>query len=306
LEQATSLDLNVGGSELNVAVTAQRLGLETAYVTHLPRNALGQIVANKAREHGVDTSHIVWTNEDRIGIYFVEFGASPRANSVIYDRRHSAFAQIRPGKVDWDLVFKGASVFHTSGITPALSAAAAEVTLEAVRKARLNGLKVSIDLNYRARLWSQEKAQAIMTKLVENADLLITTEEDTQRVFGIQEKSYEDVAATLAEQFKLEAVAITLRETPSVWLNSWTAVVYSDGEIHRAPLHDIEVVDRVGGGDSFAGGFLYGYMNGGPVQGVRYGVAISALKQTNPGDLCWATREEAERILGGGNLRIIR
>ena len=306
LEQAEQLDVHVGGSELNVAVAAQRLGLQTTYVTRLTRNPLGRMIENKAREHGVDTSCIVWTDDDRIGTYFVEFGASPRPNAVIYDRKDSAIARIRPGEVDWKKVFQEAKIFHTSGITPALSLTAAKATVEAVDTAKKMGLKVSIDLNCRARLWSQERAREVMTKLVEQADILITTEEDTKRVFGIERESYEEVAKTLAERFSLEAVAITLRETPSVWKNRWSAIVYADGEVHRGPEFEIEIVDRVGAGDSFAGGFLFGYLKDGPTAGVRYGVAISALKQTNPGDLVWATRDEVERILDGGSLRIAR
>jgi len=306
LEQTSLLDVNVGGSELNVAIAAQRLGLGVAYVTRLTNNPLGRMIANKAREHGVDTSYIVWTDDDRVGTYFVEFGASPRPNSVVYDRRDSAIARIRPGEVDWDAIFKGVKMFHTSGITPALSPTAAEATKEAVRVARKAGIKVSIDLNYRALLWSQEKAREVMSELVDAADILITTEEDTERVFGIKKDNYEEVAKALAEQFHLGAVAITLRETPSVWRNTWTAIAYANGKIHRGPKFDIEVVDRVGSGDSFTGGFLFGYLHDGPAAAVRYGVAISALKQTNPGDLCWATREETERLLEGGGLRIVR
>ncbi len=306
VEQATTFDVNVGGSELNTAVAAQRLGLETSYVTRLTTNPLGQMVENKAREHGVDTTHILWTDENRMGLYFVEFGASPRANSVLYDRRDSAIARIHPGEIDWNNILQGGKIFHTSGITPALSPNAAEVTTEAVKIAKKVGLKVSIDLNYRARLWSQQEARAVMTRLVEQADILITTEEDTERVFGITAPSYEEVAQTLAKRFQLEVVAITLRETPSVWRNKWTGIAYAKEEIYRAPTFDIEIVDRVGAGDSFSGGFLFGYLEDGPLSGVRYGVAISALKQTNPGDLSWATRDEVECILDGGNLRIVR
>ena len=306
LEQATRLDVNVGGSELNVAVAAQRLGLKTAYVTRLTRNPLGRMIANKAREHGVDVSHIVWTEGDRVGVYFVEFGASPRPNAVLYDRRDSAMARIKPGEVDWEAVFREARHFHTSGITPALSPTAAAATQEAVRKAKEAGLTVSLDLNYRARLWSREEARKVMEPLTEQADILITTEEDTERVFGIKAGSYEEVAELLAERFNLKAVAITLRETPSVWRNTWSAIVLAEGELYRGPKYEIEIVDRVGAGDSFAGGFLYGWLTDGPQAGVNWGVAISALAQTNPGDLCWATKEEAERLLKGGGLRIVR
>jgi len=306
LEQTGALDVNVGGAELNTAVAARRLGLSAAYVTRLTDNPLGRMIQNKAREQGVDTSYIVWTVEDRVGLYFTEFGASPRPNSVLYDRGDSAIARLRPGEIDWPTAFRGARWFHTTGITPALSPSAAEATKEAVRAAKAAGLRVSIDLNYRARLWTQAEARAVLTALMKDTDVLITTEEDTERVFGITGKDYEEVAKALADRFDFEAVAITLRETPSVWRNTWTAIVYAGGEIHRAPVFDVELVDRVGAGDSFSGGFVCGYLEHGPEMGVRYGVGVSALKQTNPGDLCWATRDEVERALKGGSLRIVR
>jgi 2-dehydro-3-deoxygluconokinase len=308
LEQATSLRIHVGGSELNVAVAATRLGLPARFVTKLTENPLGRMVEDKAREHGVDTSCIVWTDEDRVGTYYLEFGASPRANSVVYDRRHSAVAGLRPGEVDWEAAFAGVRAFHVSGITPALSPTAADSTLEAVRVAREAGVLVCVDLNYRARLWSQDRACEVMTDIARQTDILFATEEDTLRVFGIEEKSYEDVAWRLADTFGLRIVAITLRENPSVWRNRWTAIACETetGTVHTAPTYDIEVVDRVGAGDSFVGGFLYGYLTEGPSKGVRYGVALSAIKQTLPGDLCWATRDEVERVLDGGGLRIVR
>jgi 2-dehydro-3-deoxygluconokinase len=308
LEQATAFDVNVGGSELNTAVAAARLGLSSRFVTRLTRNPLGRMIANKAREQGVDTSHIVWSNSDRIGVYFVEFGASPRPNSVLYDRGDSAIARISPDDVDWDEALHGASIFHTSGITPALSDSAAATTIKAVRAAQSFDVKVSVDLNYRARLWSKEKARDVMMDIMSATDILITTEEDIERVFGIAGDSYEAVAKKLAEMFDLEVVAITLRENPSVWRNTWSAIAYEAATktIHRAPVFDIEVVDRVGAGDSFTGGFFYGYLTDGVQKGVHYGVGMSALKQTHPGDLNWATLDEVERVLGGHGLRIVR
>jgi 2-dehydro-3-deoxygluconokinase len=308
LEQATSLRIHVGGSELNVAVAATRLGLASRFITRLTDNPLGHMVENKAREQGVDTSYTVWTNEDRVGTYYLEFGASPRANSVVYDRKHSAVAGLRPGEIDWKAALSGARAFHVSGITPALSATAAEATLESVDAARQAGLLVSVDLNYRVRLWSREDARRVMTKIVGAADVLITTEEDTERVFGIRRDSYEDVARSLADEFDLRIVAITLRENLSVWRNTWTAMAYEadTGEITRGPVFDIEVVDRVGAGDAFAGGFLYGYLTQGVSDGIRYGVGVSAIKQTHPGDMVFATRSEVERVLGGAGLRIDR
>jgi len=307
LEQATSLRVDVGGAELNVAVAAQRLGLSASYVTRLVANALGRMVTSRAGEHGVDTSHVVWTKDDRVGLYFTEFGAAPRPNSVLYDRTGSAMARIRRGEIDWGSIFRGVRIFHTSGITPALSPSAADATREAIQRAKKAHVKVSIDLNYRARLWSQEQARRVMTELTEAADILITTEEDTKRVFGIEGADYEEVARSLAARFRLEAVAITLRETPSVWRNTWTAIVLdAAGVVHRAPVYDLELVDRVGGGDAFAGGFLYGYLTGDAKRAVDYGVAVSALKQTTPGDFSWVTRDDAETLLTSPDLRIVR
>jgi len=306
LEQTTILEVNVGGSELNVAVTAERLGLDAAYVTRLTRNPLGRMIVNKAREHGVDTSHIIWTDHDRVGVYYVEFGASPRPNKVVYDRVGSAIASIRPGEIDWSKALKSAEIFHTSGITPALSPSAAEATKEAIRAAKQAGLIVSVDLNYRKLLWTPEEARKVMAGIVADADVLITTEEDTERVFGIKEESFETVAEKLANSFELSAVAITLRKTPSVLRNEWTAIAYASGEIYRAPRFEIEIVDRVGSGDCFAGGFLTGYLSDGPQLGVEYGAAASALKQTSGGDLCWVTLAEVQALLAGGSLRIQR
>ncbi len=194
LEQATTLDMTAGGAELNVAVALARLGHSAAWVSRLPDNALGRLCRNQARELGVDTSHILWSKEDRMGLYFVEFGAAPRASSVLYDRAASAISRIQPGQVDWAQVLTGARWFHTSGITPALSDTAALVTADAVRTASATGCTVSYDLNYRARLWSQERAGEVQVPLMEHVDVLFTTEEDTKRVFGITADSYQQVA----------------------------------------------------------------------------------------------------------------
>ncbi|MCX7750371.1 MAG: sugar kinase [Candidatus Bipolaricaulota bacterium] len=306
LEQASSLDLHVGGAELNAAVTAHRLGLSARYITRLPRNPLGHLIAHRVQGQGVDTAHIVWTDTGRVGLYFVEFGASPRASSVVYDRRGSAMAEIRPGEVDWESAMRGARAFHTTGITPALSPSAASATAEAVQTAKALGLVVSIDLNYRARLWSPEEARRVMAPLVAQADLLLTTEEDAERVFGIRDPDLGRVAERLAKEFGSKVVAVTIRETPSVWRNTWSALAYTQGEVVRGPVFDLEIVDRVGAGDAFAGGFLYGFLQGTVGDGLRYGLAASALKHTIPGDLLWATKDEVEQVLRGGGLRIVR
>lgn len=307
LEQTTTLEVNVGGSELNVAVGVSRLGLKAAWVSRLPDNPLGRMVGNKARELGVDTSHIIWVDGERLGLYFVEYGASPRASSVLYDRANSAISRVKPGEVPWSQILKGVRLFHISGITPALSDSAAEATAEALDAAKVTGCLVSYDLNYRAKLWSQEKAREVQTPfMMKYVDILLTTEEDTERVFGISGKDYNEVATKLVDEFGFQVVSITVRGTPSVWRNTWTSITYSEGTFYDDHTYDIEVVDRVGGGDAYSAGFLYGYLTGDVEKAVRHGNAFSALKQTIWGDFNWATLEEVERQLKGAGLRITR
>lgn len=306
LEQATSLDVRVGGAELNVAVAAARLGLKTAWLSKLPDNPLARLVANRAREHGVDVSGVVWTEGERLGVYFVEFGAQPRASSVLYDRADSAISRMKPDDFDWTQIFSGARVFHVSGITPALSASCAEATLAAAEAARAAGCMVSVDVNYRARLWSEQEANRVMTALMAHTDLLITTEEDTRRVFGVEAEDYKAVARELQDRFSLKAVAVTLRETTSVWRNRWSAFALSGDAVFEAPTYEVEVVDRLGAGDSFTAGFLWGVMQDDIGKGVACGTALSALKHSMPGDFNYATLSEVEAMLGGGGLRIQR
>ena len=321
LEQTRSLDVQIGGGELNVAVGTSRLGLKSTWVSRLPKNALGRLLENRVRQTGVDTSHLIWSDDGRVGLYFVEFGAAPRPSSVLYDRGHSAISAIRPGEVDWKKVLAGAKWLHTSGITPALSDSAAAVTREALKAARESGATVSYDLNYRAKLWSPEKAQAVQEPLMEFVDVLITTEEDTGVVFKIEAEGrtdargfkevtadpYKDVARRLQEKFRFKAVAITLRENPLVWRNTWTAIAYADGKFYEDVKYELEIVDRIGGGDSFSAGFIYGSLVKKSYEAaVRYGNAFSALKHTIPGDFNWATLQEVETLLKGASLRVAR
>ncbi len=306
LEQTSTLEVTVGGSEHNVASGVSRLGLAATWVSRLPDNPLGRMVRNKAREFGVDTSFVVWVKGERVGLYFVEYGASPRSSSVLYDRADSAISHIQPGEVDWPRILTGARLFHTSGITPALSPSAAAVTAEALQAAKDAGCLVSYDLNYRAKLWSPDEARACQEPLMEQVDILMTTEEDTARVFGITADDYNQVAVRLADRFGFEVVTITLRGTPSVWRNTWSAIAYAGGVLYDDRTYDIEVVDRVGGGDAYDAGFLYGYLTGDVERGVRYGNAFAALGQTAWGDLNWATLAEVEAQLKGAGLRIAR
>src|SRR5262249_42532815 len=299
LEQAGGLDVRVGGAELNTAVGLARLGHSSAWVSRLTNNPLGRLIANRAREAGVSTEHVVWTDDDRVGVYFLEFGAAPRASSVLYDRKSSAIAAIQPGMVKWRDVFAGAKWFHVTGITPALSLTAAEATREALRQAREAKVQISMDLNYRGKLWNKAEAGRCMTDFMQYCDVLITTEEDTEVVFGITGKDYEDVAGQLVQRFPLQAGAITLRENPLGWKNTWTAIAYQSGKVFRTRSYEVEIVDRLGAGDSFAAGLIHGLLDGDLQKGLDYGVAASAIKHSIPGDFAWITRQEVEGLLKG-------
>ena len=294
LEQTPSLDMRAGGAEANVAVALARLGTSAAYVTRLTRNPLGRFVENQVRLHGVDTSHILWTDDERVGLYFVEFGANPRASAVYYDRVGSAVSRLKPGGVDWPAAFADARHFHTSGITPALSDSCRAVTAEALQAARNAGLTVSIDLNYRSKLWSTQEARATMTELMQYTDFLITSESDARQVFGITAPDCRQLAEKLAGAFGVKVVAITTGAFISQWRSRLTAVMLADGEFYETKTYDLEIVDRLGTGDSCTAGFLWGWLRGEVQRGLDVGVALGALKQSAPGDFVFASLEEAE------------
>lgn len=306
LEQTATLDVAVGGAELNVAVGVSRLGLKAAWVSCLPRNPLGRMAENKAREQGVDTQWLAWDPAGRMGLYFVEYGSSPRPSAVTYDRASSSISQLDGVRFDWHEILAGARVFHTTGITTALSRAAAEQVHQAMSAAHDLGILVTYDLNYRARLWNEAEARSVQEPLMSLVDVLITTEEDTKRVFGIEGTDYEEVARALADKFGFKVVTITIRGDASVLRNQWTAIAYADGAIIRDRTYDIEIVDRVGGGDAYAAGFIYGLLLEDVQSGVRWGNALSALKQTTWSDFSWSTKPEIEALMGGASLRIAR
>ncbi len=319
LEQAAQLDLQVGGSEFNTAVGAARLGLRSRWVSRLPENALGRMVRNKAREQGVDTDHIVWTPQGRVGLYFAEFGAAPRPSAVLYDRQGSAMATLGAEEMDWERALEGARAFHISGITPALGAGPAAATQAALQAARRRGLITSYDLNYRRSLWSPEQARRVQEPRMPLVDVLITTEEDAGVVLGVAPEGgggqaevaagdrYAAVARTLTQRFGFQAVAITLRETPSIWRNRWSALVYAAGRAHRAADYEVEVVDRIGAGDAFAAGLLAGYLQEASWErAADLGAGFSALQHSWPGDCNWATPTEVQALLGKPSLRVAR
>jgi 2-dehydro-3-deoxygluconokinase len=296
LEQTGELEVKVGGGELNVAVGCARLGLQSAWVSRLTDNPLGRMVRNKAREQGVDTSHVVWTKGDRVGLYFLEQGASPRASNVLYDRAGSAISRIEPGMVDWKAVLDGARLFHVSGITPALSQSAAAATEEALRAAKAAGCLVSYDLNYRSKLWSPQEACDCQSPYLEMVDLLITTEDDAWVVFNETGEAAK-IAESLRTRFRLQAVAITLRRIDTVLTGGWTSLIVAD-RLYEDVTYELEQVDRVGGGDAFSAGCIYGWLTEGTWEAaLRWGDAYSALKHTIPGDLNWADRDETEKVI---------
>ena len=285
LELAPSLAAGVGGSELNVAVLAARLGVTSRWVSRLPDNALGRMIGARAREQGVD-AHVEWTADARAGLYFVELDAGSRARNVLYDRAGSAISKVAPGSIDWASIFAGARWYHVSGITPALSDGAAKVTAESLIAAKRAGLTVSYDLNYRSKLWSATQACAAQEPLLEHVDLLITTAEDARVVFGLGAESHD----TLQKRFDLSAVVITLGEGPHA------ATALADGKMHTAPRYEVEVVDRIGAGDAFSGGLIVSRLEQrGWDDALRFAAATAALKHTIPGDFCLVTRTDVEQ-----------
>jgi len=313
LLQSPALSATFGGGEANVAVSLAHFGVTSAYVTRVPANAIGDAAIRALRAEGVDVTHIE-RGGSRLGIYFAETGASQRASTVLYDRAHSAISEMQPGSVKWDAVLAGADWFHWTGITPALGRDAATCTREAIEAASKAGAKVSVDLNFRRKLWCEADAQSVMRPLVTGADLVIANEEDLQSVLGIavaganvtagdlDPAAYRAAAERVAAEFKVARVAISLRESVSASENGWSAVLYEAASktFHHSQRYVIRVVDRIGGGDSFAAGLLYGFIqNWAGDAALRFAVAASALKHTVPGDFNRMSVAEVQQLAGG-------
>jgi len=309
IEQTASLNLSAGGAELTVAAGVARLGLKSAWVSRLPDNPLGRLIANKGREFGVDVSHVLWADDERVGLYFVEYGAEPRPTHVYYDRKESAFAHIQPGMVDWENVFRGVSLFHVGGIAPALSASTFETQKEALIAARKVGCLVSYDVNYRAALWTVEEARKAQLPLMEYVDILITSLPDqpniTELLSGLEGNDPAEVARQVAENFGFKTVLVTMRKSLSAQRASLTSLAYAGNKIYTDRRYEVETVDPLGGGDACVAGFLTGYLEGDIRFGVRLGNAFSALQQTAPTDLPWSTRAEVEALIvdGGSSMK---
>lgn len=321
--QATSFCLSFGGGEANVAVSLANFGIQTEYVTRLPKNDLGQAVLMDLRKHNVGVNHIL-QGGDRLGIYFLETGAVSRPSKVIYDRANSAIAEIKPGKIDWNTVFEGVSWFHWTGITPAISEGAAQVCLEGIKAAKQKGITVSTDLNYRKNLWKWGKSAGdVMPEMVSHCDIILGNEEDAEKVFGIKPEgadvesghvggvAYRSVCEKLMKKFpEAKKVIITLRGSVSADHNSWSGVLYDGKTLYEAPVYQItHIIDRVGGGDSFMGGLIYGLLTykGDDQKALNFAVAASCLKHTIHGDFNLVSVAEVEQLMKGDSSgRVVR
>jgi 2-dehydro-3-deoxygluconokinase len=317
--QAKKFELSFAGGEANVAVSLANYGINAAYVTKLPKNDLSKSVVKDLRGYGLDVSRIAYGGE-RLGMYYVEKGASQRPSKVIYDRKYSSIATAGREDFDWDSIFEGAEWFHFTGITPALSDGCVDICRDALKAAKAKGLTVSCDLNYRKNLWSGEKAGAVMAELMNDVDICIANEEDAEKVFGIKandtnisggqlsQDGYINVARQMTDRFGFKKVAITLRGSISASDNNWGAMLYADGQSFFSQNYRIHIVDRVGGGDSFVGALLYTLVSGYDEQrAVEFATAASCLKHTIEFDFNQVTIEEVEKLMGGdGSGRVQR
>ena len=317
--QNDQMQATFGGGEANVAVSLANFGLDSAYVTKLPDHAIGQAAVDALRYFGVDTDQIVRGGE-RVGIYYLEKGASQRGSVCIYDRKYSAIQMAEPTDFDWDAIFEGADWFHFTGITPALGENLVQICKEACEAAKKRGVKISCDLNYRGKLWTREQARAAMTDLCQYVDVCISNEEDAKDVFGIEAENtdiyggklnhegYKSVAKQLADKFGFEKVAITLRSSISASDNDWAAMLYDGEDYYFSKSYRLHIVDRVGGGDSFGAGLIYSLLTGkSSAQAIEFAVAASALKHSIEGDFNRVSVKEVEKLAkGDGSGRVQR
>lgn len=316
--QSEDYEATFGGGEANVAVSLANYGCDAYFVSKLPTHEIGQAAVNSLRKYGVKTDYVV-RGGDRVGIYFLEKGASQRASKVIYDRANSAFALSNYEEYDWDAIFDGATWLHFSGITPALGDNVAKLTEEALIAAKRHGVTVSCDLNYRNKLWSKDKAREVMTRLMKYVDVCIGNEDDANDVFGItpenndtskgqlNKEGYVSVAKRLKDKFGFKYVALTLRTSISASENNWAAMLY-DGNSYLSKEYHMQIIDRVGGGDSFAGGLIYGLTHDyKPQDAIEFAVAASCLKHSIEGDYNLVSVDEVKKLAGGdGSGRVQR
>lgn len=309
--QSDKMTTTFGGAEANVAVSLANFGVDSVYVTKLPSHEIGQCAVNALRRYGVDTSFIT-RGGNRVGIYFNERGASQRPSKCIYDRTGSSIAESVPSDFDWKRIFEGADWFHVTGITPALGGNLPEICMEACRTAKEMGIPVSIDLNYRSKLWSKDEARTIMEKIAPYADVCVANEEDAKDVFGIEaddtdiengklnKNGYKTVAKRLSEKYGFKKVAITLRTSINANINRWSALFYDGQEYYFSREHEMMIVDRLGGGDSFCAGLIYSILSGKDSKdAVEFASAASCLKHSVEGDFNMVSAEEVESLAAG-------
>ena len=309
--QAEKFEASYAGGEANVAVSLANYGIDAAYVSKVPAHEIGQCAVNALRRYGVDTSLMI-RGGLRLGLYYVEKGASQRPSKVIYDRADSAISLSKPEEYDWDAIFEGADWFHWTGITPALGGELPRICLEACQAAKKRGVKISCDLNYRKKLWTTEEAGKVMGELMPYVDVCIANEEDAKDVFGIEaedtdidagklnHEGYISVARQICDRFGCEKVAITLRGSISANDNDWAAMLYTDGQAYFSPTYRVHIVDRVGGGDSFGGGLIYSLLNEKtPQECINFAVAASCLKHTIEHDFNLVSVQEVESLAKG-------
>lgn len=310
-EQAAEFEAYYGGDESIVAVSLARFGLDSRYVTKLPQNPLGEICVQKLRAQNVDTNYIVRGGE-RLGLNFYECGAAMRPSNVVYDRKYSAISAAQPEEFDFDVIFADADWFHVAGITPAISDSAARLVEAALKSAKSHNVKVSVDLNYRAKLWTPEKAQSVMIPLMKYVDVCIGNEEDAEKVLGIKPQNtdvnsakldvsgYKEMFRQLKERFGFSYIATTLRESYSASDNGWSALLYDGNHFYKTKKYEIHLVDRGGGGASFSAGLIYALLNGYEIEKAgEFAAAASALKQTIIGDFNLSTLGEVENLMNG-------
>lgn len=317
--QAQSMSSLYGGGEANVSVSCANYGIETSFVSKVPTHEIATAALQSLRALGVDTTYVI-RGGDRLGIYYLERGASQRPSKVIYDRAGSAFALSQEHEYDWDTIFRGATWFHITGITPALSSDMAKITLAACKKAKALGITVSCDLNYRNKLWSKSKAQEVMSQICEYVDVCIANEEDAYDVFGIRPEasdvtsgqlhhdSYISVAKQLHTRFQFKAIAITLRSSISASENMWAAMLYTQNHVYFSKQYRMNIVDRVGGGDSFGGALIYSMtQNYDPQSAIDFATAASCLKHSIDGDFNLVSIDEVKKLASGdGSGRVQR
>ena len=296
LEEAAEMELRIGGSESNLAIALKRIGLETAWTSRLPNNALGHLVARRVRSFGVDVSGIAWAEDERMGLYFIEPGAPPRSGAVLYDRARSAASRMAPEDFDWTVLDDVRHV-HLTGITPALGDSPAATIARAMRETRSRGKTLSFDVNYRTRLWSATDARKTLEPLIQDVDLLISPEADVRAVFG-GEGSPEELAQHLGKVSRAPFIALTL--------GGDGALLWDRSTFHRAEPFPVTPIDRVGAGDAFDAGLLWGFLQGDPLKGLQYGMAMAALKHTIPGDEFISSLAEVEALLEAGHRDIQR